>query len=370
MSGSKAERPMGVGVIGAGTISTQYLTNLTQFPDLDVRFVADLDADRARAQAEAFGVAGSGSTEQLLADEGVDIVVNLTIPAAHAEVAAAALEAGKHVWNEKPIALDTASAKALLDVAERTGRRVATAPDTFLGAGLQSSLRLVAGGGIGTPLSAHTMMLSPGPESWHPSPDFLFAVGAGPLYDIGPYYLTALAQFFGPVHRVQATLGQSRPQRVIGSGPRAGESFPVEVPTHVAALYEFADGHTASSTFSFDSALKRTQFEVAGLEGTVEVPDPNTFEGQLVIHRPGLEEPETVASTGSTFTRGTGVVELARAVRAGRPERASGALAYHVLDVMQATIEAGTSGRAVEVASRFEVVEPLTEDWDPSEATL
>lgn len=368
MSGA-AEKPMGVGVIGAGTISTQYLTNLTQFPDLDVRFVADLDAERARTQAEAFGVPGSGSVEQLLADDGVEIVVNLTIPAAHAEVAAAALEAGKHVWNEKPIALDTDSARKLLEVAERTGRRVATAPDTFLGAGLQSSLRLVAGGSIGSPLSAHTMMLSPGPESWHPSPDFLFAVGAGPLYDIGPYYLTALAQFFGPVHRVQATVGQSRTERVIGSGPRAGEVFPVEVPTHVAALFEFADGRTASSAFSFDSALKRTQFEVAGLEGTVEVPDPNTFEGELIIHRAGAE-PETVPSTGSTFSRGTGVVELARAVRAGRPERASGALAYHVLDVMQATVEAGTSGRAVEVSSRFELVEPLTEDWDPSEATL
>ncbi|MVA76303.1 gfo/Idh/MocA family oxidoreductase [Auraticoccus sp. F435] len=359
---------VGVGVIGAGTISTQYLTNLTSFPDLDVRFVADLDLERARSQAEEFRVPGSGSAEQLLADDAIEIVVNLTVPVAHAEVARAALEAGKHVWNEKPITLDTTSAQELLELADRVGRRVATAPDTFLGAGLQSALRLVASGRIGTPMSAHSMMLSPGPESWHPNPDFLFAVGAGPLYDIGPYYLTALAQFFGPVTRVHATLSQSRTERVIGSGPRAGQTFPVEVPTHVTALYEFASGQTASSTFSFDSHLRRVQLEVAGTDATLEVPDPNTFEGDLVLHTAG--EAQTLPSTGSTSTRGTGVLELARAIRAGRPERASGALAFHVLDVMQATIQAGESGQPVDVSSRFEVVEPLAEDWDPTEATL
>ncbi|RCK68560.1 gfo/Idh/MocA family oxidoreductase [Desertihabitans brevis] len=361
--------PMGIGVIGAGNISTQYLTNLATFPDVDVRFVADIDVERARSQAETHGVPAAGTVEELLADDGIDIVINLTIPAAHAEVATQALEAGKHVWNEKPITLDTDSAKALLDTAERVGRRVATAPDTFLGAGLQSALRLVASGRIGAPQTAHTMLLNPGPDLWHPSPDFLFAVGAGPLYDLGPYYITALTQFFGPVRRVQSTLGQPRTQRVIGSGPRAGETFPVEVPTHVAALFEFESGQTATSTFSFDSHLKRMQFEVAGLDGTVEVPDPNNFDGDTVLHVAG-SEPEAIAPVGASAGRGTGVVELARAIRAGRPERASGKLAYHVLDVMQTTIEAGQKGEAVEVASTFEVVEPLTEDWDPTEATL
>lgn len=361
--------PVGVGIIGAGVISTQYLENLTVFPDVEVRFIADLDLDRAAAQAEKFGVPASGSVAELLADEAIEIVVNLTIPRVHVEVALQILAAGKHVWSEKPFALDRASGQELLDAAHAAGLRVATAPDTFLGAGIQSSRRLVESGTIGAPLTALTLMQSPGPESWHPNPDFLFQEGAGPLFDIGPYYITALVQFFGPVKRVSAVTSKAKESRVIGSGPRAGESFDVTVPTHVAALFEFESGQTAQSVFSFDSKLRRTQFEVAGVDGTLTVPDPNTFEGDLLVQG-DEDEPHIVPSTGSTFTRGTGVVELARAIRAGVPERASGELAFHVLDVMQSTIEAGQSGTAVDVASTVDVVPPLPEDWDPSERTL
>ncbi|GAA2057163.1 MULTISPECIES: Gfo/Idh/MocA family protein [Leifsonia] len=364
MSGGR----VGVGVIGAGVISNQYLENLTSFPDLDVRFVADIDLDRARAQADKFGVPGSGTVEELLADEAIEIVVNLTIPKVHVEVALQALAAGKNVWSEKPFALDRASGRELLDAAHAAGLRVATAPDTFLGSGIQSARRLIENGDIGAPLTALTLMQSPGPESWHPNPDFLFQEGAGPLFDIGPYYLTALVQMFGPVARVSASASRARETRVIGSGPRAGEEFAVTVPTHVSALYEFESGQTAQAVFSFDSKLGRTQFEVAGVDGTLVVPDPNTFEGELLVH--GSDGIETFPSTGTTDSRGIGVVELARAIRAGVPERASGEQAYHVLDIMVSTIEAGESRTPVEVESTVNVAPALPEDWDPRAATL
>ena len=366
---TKGTGTVGVGVIGAGVISGQYLENLTSFPDLDVRFIADIDLDRAQAQAEKFGVPGFGSVEQLLQDDEIEIVVNLTIPKVHVEVALQVLAAGKHVWTEKPFALDRESGIPLLDAAHAAGLRVATAPDTFLGAGLQSARRLLESGRIGAPLTALTLLQSPGPESWHPNPDFLFQEGAGPLFDVGPYYLTALVQLFGPVARVSAASGKAKPIRVIGSGPRAGETFEVTVPTHVAALYEFESGQTAQSTFSFDSKLRRTQFEVAGADGTLVVPDPNTFDGDLAVWT-DADTPTVIASVGTTTTRGTGVLELARAIRANVPERASGEQAFHILDIMVSTIEAAESGQPVVVASSVTVAPPLPEQWDPRESTL
>jgi predicted dehydrogenase len=361
--------PVGVGFIGAGVISTEYLGNLTTFPDVEVRFIADLDLERAQAQAEKFGVAKFGTVEQLLQDDDIEIVVNLTIPKVHVEVALQALAAGKNVWTEKPFGLDRASGRKLLDAAHAAGLRVATAPDTFLGAGLQSARRLIGSGKIGAPLTALTALQSPGPESWHPNPDFLFQEGAGPLFDIGPYYLTALVQMFGPVARVSAVASKAKPVRVIGSGPRAGETFDVTVPTHVAALYEFESGQTAQSVFSFDSKLRRMQFEVAGVDGTLVVPDPNTFDGDLTVWSTD-DEPEVLPSVGATTTRGSGVLELARAIRADRPERASGEQAFHILDIMVSTIEAAESGQPVAVESTVTLAPPLPEDWDPREKTL
>jgi predicted dehydrogenase len=360
---------VGVGIIGAGVISSQYLDNLTSFPDLEVRFIADIDEARARSQAEKYGVNGFGSVQQLLADDEIEIVVNLTIPAVHVEVALEVIAAGKHVWTEKPFALDRVSGQHLLDTAHAAGLRVATAPDTFLGAGLQSSRRLLESGAIGTPLTALTLLQSPGPESWHPNPDFLFQEGAGPLFDVGPYYITALVQLFGPVARVSAVASKAKATRTIGSGPRAGETFEVTVPTYVAALYELESGQTAQSVFSFDSKLPRTQFEVAGVDGTLGVPDPNTFDGELRVWR-GRDDVDVIPSTGTTSTRGTGVLELARAIRSGVPERASGEQAFHVLDIMVSTIEAAESGQPVAVTSTVTVAPPLPEDWNPQANTL
>ncbi|WP_432560847.1 Gfo/Idh/MocA family protein [Kineococcus sp. SYSU DK003] len=362
---------VGVGIIGAGNISTQYLENLTKFADVEVRFVADIALDRAAAQAQAFGVAASGSVEELLGRDDVEIVVNLTIPAAHAEVGRQVLAAGKHVWSEKPLALDAESGLALLADAERAGLRVACAPDTVLGAGIQTALRAIARGDIGEPLSATTMFHVPGPESWHPNPDFLFAHGAGPLFDMGPYYVTTLVHAFGSASRVQAVSSTSAEIRTIGSGPRAGETFPVQVPTHHAALIEFDGGQSAQSTFSFQHALPRMGFvEINGTEGTISLPDPNTFDGDSTLWRYGQEEPETITAVGSTFGRGSGVLDLARAIRTGGTERASGAVAAHVLDVLLAIRDAAAERRAVDVTSKVAPVTPLPEDWDPSAATL
>jgi len=367
MSGSG---PVGVGVIGAGTISEQYLANMRAFPDLDVRIVADLRPDAARRQAEKFGVQASGTVEQLLADPGVELVVNLTIPAAHAEVAAAALGAGKHVWNEKPITADLASGEALVARADAAGLLLGSAPDTFLGPGLQTVRRLIEAGAIGTPLTASAVMQYAGPHRWHPNPDFLYLAGAGPLFDMGPYYLTALSQTFGAVTRVAARGASAGPTRTIGTGPRAGEEIAVAVPTYVAALYDFADGGVAQATFSFDSPLRRTGIvEIAGTDATIVAPDPNRFTGTVMIDRGG-EEPESIPVTGVEGGRGIGAVDMARAIRAGGRHRATGRLALHVLDAMLATAASAERAAFVTVDSRFDPIPALPAGWDPTERTL
>jgi predicted dehydrogenase len=362
--------PVGVGLIGAGTISDMYLTNLTSFPDLNVRIVSDLDVDRAAAQAAKHGVPSAGTVADLLADPAVELVVNLTIPAAHVDVGIAALDAGKHVWTEKPLALDRPSARKLLERAREKGLRVASAPDTVLGAGLQTVRRVVDAGRIGVPQSALALLQSPGPESWHPAPEFLFQHGGGPLLDIGPYYLTELAILMGSVSRVTAAGGRGRDTRVIGSGPRAGVEFEVTVPTTVSALLEFAAGGSALVLFSFDSAVRRTTLEVTGPLGSLVLPDPNHFDGSTQCHLLSAEEPVELPAEGHAATRGTGVLELARAIRSGVPERASGDIAYHVLDVMLAIEESLAAGRTVAVESDIRVPPPLPADWDPYARTL
>jgi predicted dehydrogenase len=362
---------VGVGVIGAGVISGEYLDNLTTFPDLDVLFVADLDVGRAKAQAEKYGVPGSGSVEELLAHPEIEIVVNLTIPVAHVEVALRALAAGKNVWTEKPFALDRESGEKLLGEAAKLGLRVATAPDTFLGAGLQTALRLIEDGAVGTPLTALALTQSPGPESWHPSPEFLFQEGGGPLFDIGPYYLTALTQVFGPVKRVTAAASTARPVRVIGSGPRAGAKFDVTVPSHHSALIEFESGASAQTIFSFESHRGRTGLEVSGTKATIAFPDPNTFVGDsLIFDDSAGREGRAVPAVGSKSTRGTGVAEMAQAIRAGRPERATGAQAFHVLDIMVSITESASRGETVTVESSFEKAPVVPVGWDPTVASL
>jgi predicted dehydrogenase len=363
--------PVGIGIIGAGVISGTYLENLTAFPDVRVHAVGDLFPEAAAARAAEHGVPRHGGIDAVLEDPDVEIVVNLTIPAAHVEVSLAAISAGKHVWSEKPVALDREGGRRLLEAADAAGVRLGCAPDTFLGAGLQAALKALARGDVGTPLTALTLMQSPGPESWHPNPAFLFQTGAGPLFDIGPYYLTALVQAFGPVASVAAISSKSRDRRVVGSGPRAGESFDVTVPTHVSALTRFHGGQSAQSTFSFDSPLSRQGFvEITGTEATLALPDPNDFDGDVKIRRRGSEDWEVLTSTKALSTRGTGVLEMARAIRAGRPHRVQGALAHHVVDVMVSIDESARTGAFVPVTSTVEAAAPLPDDWDPTARTV
>lgn len=357
-----------VGVLGAGTISEQYLTNLTAFPDLEVTFVADLDGERARAQAERHGVPRWGSDTELLASD-VEIVVNLTQPAAHLPTGLAVLEAGKHLWVEKPLALTPDAAAELLAAARRTDRVVAGAPDTFLGAGIQSALRAVAEGRIGRPSSALVAFATAGPQGWHPSPEFLFSPGGGPLLDVGPYYLTALVQMLGSVTEVAALGARSQEFRTIGDGPRAGHRFPVLVDTTVSALLRFASGAHASASFSFDSGVRRAQLDVTGELGTLVVPDPNRFTGEVTIHSNRGAEPVAVPVEGTSTSRGIGVVEMARAIAAGRTPRADGALMAHVVEVMAAILTAVENGGAVAVTSAAPAAAPLPPEWDPHEDT-
>ena len=362
--------PVGVGIIGAGVISDTYIRNLTSFADTRVLAVGDLRPEVARAKASEHGVAAAGDVDVVLGHSDVEIVVNLTIPAAHADVAVSALAAGKHVWNEKPLALDRAGGRAVLAAAAAAGLRVGCAPDTFLGVGLQAAGRLIEADAIGPPLTALALLQSPGPDAWHPNPAFLFQAGGGPLFDLGPYYLTALVQTLGPVSSVAAVASTARERRTVGSGPNAGDTFEVTVPSHVGVLVRFAAGPSAQAIFSFDSALQRTLLEVTGRDATMILPDPNGFDGDVLVRRPGSSTEETVARTHARSTRGIGVLDMARAIREDRPHRADGALAYHVLDVMVAIGESAAAGEFVAVDSRVAVAEPLPDDWDPLASTV
>ena len=370
--------PVGVGFIGTGMISNTYLDNLTSFPDIDVVILGDLNVDLARSQAEKYGVPQWGTTEDVLSHPDVEIVVNLTIPVAHAEISSRAIAAGKHVWSEKPISVDRASGRELLAQAEAAGVLVGVAPDTVLGPGVQTALRAIARGDIGEPLSAQTVMQYVGPDIFHPSPEFLFAKGAGPVFDIGPYYLTTLVHVFGSVRSVAAVGSKRHATRTIQVGDRAGTVFDVEVPTHVCAIAKYVDGGVSQSVFSFDSPIARTGIvEVSGTEGTLIIPDPNTFTGEVKITRDPAaaaisRDPEwqDVPVTGVYATRGLGVLDLARAARTGRQPLASGELAYHVLDTMVAIDDAVVEDRTVAVESRVKRVPPVPDDYDPFAATL
>ncbi|MEH3076271.1 MAG: Gfo/Idh/MocA family oxidoreductase [Quadrisphaera sp.] len=375
---------VGVGFIGAGMISEQYLTHLTRFPDVEVLFISDIDTARAAAQAAKHGVPRSGTVEQLLADDDVEIVLNLTLPATHVEVSTAALLAGKHVWTEKPIGLTRESARGLVDLARERGLLLGVAPDTVLGTGWQAAKRAIEAGVIGTPLTATTTMQYQGPDVFHPNASFLFAHGAGPLFDMGPYYFTALVHLLGPVAQVAAMGTRAQETRHLQVGPGTGQPFPVEVPTHLSVLASFEAGGQAQSLLSFDTPLlKQGVFEVTGTEGTMVLPDPNTFGGGHAVRvaRPfaptdftdggSLEQVwETVHEAEPDAGRGLGVLTMARAIRSGGVHVATGEVGLHVLDVMLASLESAQTGRFVEVGSSVDAVPSLPEGFDPFAATV
>lgn len=362
---------VGVAVIGAGVISNQYLGNLTRYPDLDVRIVADAFGDRAAEQAAAFGIARSGSVEEALADDDVEIVVNLTNPTSHFDVSVRALAAGKHVWTEKPFAVERDEGGKLLRAADEAGTRIGCAPDTFLGPGPQTARGLIDAGEIGTPVSALTLFETPGPAPDHRNLELLLTRGAGPLFDMAPYYLTALVQAFGPLASVVATARTARPRRVIQAGARAGQEFTVTVPTNVSVLAQFESGPMSTSVLSWDSPLKRQGWvEITGTLATIAVPDPNRFDGDVRVKRHGADDWLSVPPRGKSSGRGIGTLDIARAIRDGRHHRASPELAYHVLDSMIAITESLERSTFVTVPSTCARAEPLPADWDPYARTL
>ena len=367
---------VGIGLIGAGNISDTYLENLGSFPDVEVLIVGDLDTERAAAQAAKHGVPASGSAADVLAHPGVEIVINLTIPAVHAEVSSAIIAAGKHVWSEKPIAIERASALALLEQADAAGLRVGIAPDTVLGPGVQTAKRAIERGDIGRPLFAQTTMQWQGPEIFHPNPAFLFAKGAGPLFDMGPYYFSTLVHIFGPVAAVAAMGLKATDDRTILVGPDTGSTFPVEVPSTITVLAQFEGGGQSQSLLSTDSPLRRHGVvEISGTEGTITLPDPNTFSGRTAIIRPlteaGGEQSWTeVLEEGTVVGRGLGVLDMARAIRTGRAHRATGELGYHVLDTMMAAEESAERREFVTVHSTVAPIEAMPIDFDPFARTV
>jgi predicted dehydrogenase len=355
-------RMVKVGIVGCGNISDIYFEAGAKFDILDIVACADLVPERARAKAEKHDVPRVCSTEELLADPEVEIVINLTIPQAHAEVGLAAVEAGKSVYSEKPLTIRREDGALLLQIAKDKGVRVGCAPDTFLGGGLQTCRQIIDEGRIGRPIAATAFMMNHGHEHWHPAPEFYYRVGGGPMFDMGPYYLTALVSLLGPVRRVTGSTQTSFPQRTITSEPKHGQTVRVEVDTHVAGLLDFACGAVGTIITSFDVWAHELPFiEIYGTEGTLRLPDPNTFGGMVRLHR-GREQGWEEISLAHAYTensRGLGVADMAYALRSGRPHRANGEMAHHVLDIMHAIHEASEKGRHITLESSCQRPAPM-----------
>jgi predicted dehydrogenase len=364
---SGSARPLGVGIVGVGKISEQYLATLPELPNLRLVAVADLNEARAAEVAAEQGVL-SMPVDELIEHADVDVVLNLTIPAAHVAVATQALQAGKHVFGEKPLALEPGEAVGMLRLAEERGLRVGSAPDTVLGTGVQTARRLLDDGAIGTPVGATAFWASPGHELWHPAPAFYYQRGGGPLFDMAPYYLTALVTLLGPVVRVSGAATRSSRARSVGSGALAGTEIPVDVDTHVTALLEHASGIASSITVSFEVwGSRHPLIEVYGTDGTISVPDPNRFGDPVEIltsdNREWREVPASAGYEGAA--RGYGLADMAHAIATGREHRASGALAFHVLEIMDAVLRAGHEHRVIDIESTVERPEAVPEGARP-----
>ncbi len=348
--------PVNVGLIGCGNISAAYLKAAPLFPEFRIAGVADLDESRAAARAREFEVRAT-TVDALLADPAIDIVLNLTIPAAHVPVGLDAIRHGKHVHGEKPLGNTADAARTLLEAADRAGLRVGSAPDTFLGGAHQTARKLLDDGAIGAVLSGSAFMLNHGHEHWHPDPDFYYAEGGGPMLDMGPYYLTNLVNLLGPVAKVTGVTTIGFPERTISSEKRRGEVVPVSVATHVAGLMTFVNGAVVSIATSFDVWQHRHgNMELYGTEGSMVVPDPNRFGGTVAVAKrrdPWADMPLSHGFAEGNF-RIIGVADMARAIRLGRPHRCNGAMAYHVLEVLEAFGRSSDAGHAIAIESRCE----------------
>jgi predicted dehydrogenase len=350
-----------IGIIGTGNIFPAYVRGCRAFDILEIVACADIDGEKAKQKAGEFNIPRSCPVEELLADPEIQIAINLTVPKAHTEVSRAAVSAGKHVYSEKPLAVNRKEGQQLLAAAQEKGVRVGCAPDTFLGGGHQTCRRLIDDGWIGEPVAAVAFMVCHGHESWHPNPDFYYQVGGGPMLDMGPYYLTALINLLGPVKRATGSTRLTFPERTASSESHYGRRIPVEIPTHIVGVLDFASGAVGTIITSFDIwAANLPNVEIYGSEGSLSVPNPNGFGGVVRVRRAGADQWSEVPLTHSADVgRGIGVADMAYAIVHGRPQRTSGEMAYHVLDVMEAFEDASQTGRHVEIASRCSKPAPL-----------
>ncbi len=349
-------RKVGVGVVGCGYISSAYMTAMKQFDTIELKAVADMRNAPAEQRSREFGVPAM-RVDQLLKRDDVEIVVNLTVPLAHTDVSLAALNAGKHVHSEKPLGVNMVEARKVIDLAAAKGLRVGCAPDTFLGGGHQTARKLLDDGAIGTPVAGTAVFGCPGHERWHPAPGFYYLRGGGPMLDMGPYYITDLIQLLGPIASVTGLATRPRQERTVATGPLAGAAIPVEVSTHVAGLLEFVCGAVVSIMMSFDVPKHRhTPIEIYGTTGSLLVPDPNRFGGEVLVAKTGGEwqaQPHTHGNAEGEF-RSIGVADMAAALLSGRPHRASGALALHALEAMEAFQRSSDEGRRVKLETTVE----------------
>lgn len=353
-----------IGVVGCGCISDIYLTNLTTVFNniVEVKAVCDLIPEREQQRAEQYGIPHIYKHEQLWNDPEIQIILNITTPDAHFEVANDALNAGKSVHNEKPLSIELEDGRKLKAKAAAKGLLLGGAPDTFMGAGIQTCIKLINDGWIGTPIAATAYMVGHGHESWHPDPEFYYQVGGGPMFDMGPYYLTALISMLGSIDRVTGSARITFPTRTITSEKKYGEIIDVEVPTHIAGIMDFSSGAIGTIITSFDVwGANLPKIEIYGSEGTLSVPDPNNFGGPVKVKRfdsdTFIEMPLTHSYTGNS--RGLGVADMAMALTKGRKNRSNGDVAFHVLEAMHGFHIASETGRHYAMTSTCERPAPM-----------
>lgn len=362
-------KALNVGLIGTGNIAPAYIRGCKPFESINITACSDLDFERAQAFATEHGIQAY-TVDDMLASDDIDIIINLTIPAAHAEVSLQIIEAGKHAYCEKPLALNRADGEKIIEAAKAKGVRMGCAPDTFLGGGGQTARKTIDDGVIGKPVAATAFFLSHGPESWHPNAGFYYLKGGGPLFDMGPYYITTLINLMGPVARVSGSANITFPERIATSEALNGQVLPVEVNTHIAGTLEFENGGIATIITSFDVwGHHLPRIEIYGEDGSLSVPDPNRFDGVVqAIHGDDGAWRDVQLTHTTNIGRGAGVADMAYAIQSGRPHRASGALAFHVLDIMQALEESAAQGKHIDINSTLD--QPLAIPTGLADGTL
>ncbi|HEY1686885.1 MAG TPA: Gfo/Idh/MocA family oxidoreductase [Tepidisphaeraceae bacterium] len=348
-----------VGVIGCGNICGQYFSMAPKFPILDMAACADLDQSKAKAAAEKYSIPKVLSVEEMLNDSSIELILNLTIPKAHVPVNQAILEKGKHTYVEKPLAITREEGQKTIKLAEQKKLTVGCAPDTFMGSGIQTARKLIDDGAIGKPVAFTAFMLSAGVEAWHPNPPFYYEVGGGPMFDMGPYYLTALFNLLGPIKRYNALANIGIPERTVTSEPLKGLKIKVETPTHITTNIQFESGTLGTLITSFETKFRtddpKQPITIYGENGTLRVPDPNNFDGPVHLRKNGEEEWKEIPPMFHLgYGRAVGLADQAYAIRSGRKLRASGQQALAVLDIMAGSLESSATGKTLTPTVKYD----------------